>query len=210
LTTIICPWCGTNYTRFQSNCRNCGGTLPAPSEVAEEPAKPRRAAKLEMPAPPPREISENYVWRLMMQDGWLVSAGVFVLIGGIFTVTGGGLTLGIITAFVGIPFIGLGLLFLFGGLAVAYWRYQIATKAVNVLRHGRAIEGEITGLDENVNVRINGRTPWTIYYKFGLDGQDYEGKVSTLNTPWATQPGQPAVVLYLPDAPENNQLYPHP
>jgi len=35
--------------------------------------------------------------------------------------------------------------------------------------------------------------------------------VTTLNTPSAAlQPGQPARVLYLPQAPQYNSLYPHP
>jgi len=208
---IVCPWCGTNYTAFLSNCRNCGGTIPAPAETTEATTTSRQGIRLQMPPPPPREISKNYIWRLLGKDGWVISSAIFLLLGLIFTMVGGGLTLGIITAFVGIPFLALGLLFLGGGGAVLYWRYQTAQNAVNVLRLGQATQGEITGLDQNYNVRINGRNPWKIYYKFTLDGQDYEGSVGTLNTPgYELQPGSPAVVLYLPDAPKNNQLYPHP
>jgi hypothetical protein len=209
MATITCPWCGTNYTSFQSNCRNCGGTLPAPQEV--EKAAKRKTAKLQMPPAPPREISENYVWRILGQDGWVISAAIFALLGGIFTVTGAGLTIGIITAFVGLPFLGMGLLFLGGGGAVLYWRYQEAQKAMNVLKFGQAKEGEITGLDVNYNVRINGRNPWTVHYRFSVDGKDYDGKVGTLNDPsYLLQPGSPAIVLYLSESPENNGLYPHP
>lgn len=210
MAAIVCPWCGTNYTAFQSNCRNCGGVIPAPAEAPVAVAQ-RRKVGLQMPPPPPREVSDNYFWRLFWQDAWTISASIFALLGAIFTMVGGGLTLGIITAFVGIPFLGLGLLFLGGGGYVMYWRYQLAQNAVNVLRLGQATEGEITGLDANTSVTVNGRTPWTIYYKFNLDGKDYEGSVGTLNDPsFALQQGSPAVVLYLPDKPENNQLYPHP
>lgn len=164
-----------------------------------------------MPPAPPREISPNYAWRLLAQDAWVISAAIFVLIGSIFTLVGGGLTLGIITAFVGLPFLGLGLLFLFGGLGIIYWRYQLAANSANVLKLGLATEGEITALEPNYSVRVNGRTPWNIKYKFSLDGKDYEGSVGTLNDPsFALQAGSPAVILYLPNKPENNQLYPHP
>jgi hypothetical protein len=212
MAAIVCPWCGTNYTVFQSNCRNCGGTIPAPTEtVAARPAKRAKPGELQFPAPPPREVAPNYVWKLFAQDGWVISGGIFALIGGIFTVTGAGLTVGIITAFVGLPFMALGLLFLGGGGGVLYWRYQLAQKAANVLRLGQATQGEITALEPNYSVRINGRTPWTIRYTFSLDGTSYEGSHSTLNDPsWTLQPGTPAVVLYLPDKPESNQLYPHP
>ena len=32
---IICPWCGTQHEKFQSNCKNCGGLLEAPPEQLE-------------------------------------------------------------------------------------------------------------------------------------------------------------------------------
>lgn len=209
MTTITCPWCGTNYTVFQSNCKNCGGVLPAPAQVVA--IAERKQFKQQMPPPPPREISNSYVWRLLAQDGWVISSAVFVMLGVIFSMVGGGLTLGVITAFVGLPFLGMGLLFLGGGLAILYWRYQTAQTSVNVLKHGRAKEGEITSLVPNYSVRINGRTPWAVNYKFSLDGKEYEGKVSTLNDPsFFLQPGDSAVILYLPDKPESNQIYPHP
>ena len=208
--TITCPWCGTSYTAFQTNCSNCGGTLPAPPKV--QPAEVKRGKiELQMPPAPPREISDGYAWRIMLQDGWVISGGIFALLGFIFAITGAGLTIGIITAFVGLPFLGMGLLFLGGGFATLYWRYQQAMHLVNVLRHGESIQGEISGLDANYNVRINGRHPWTIHYKFENGGQQYEGKVGTLNEPgFHLQPGNPAVILYLPDSPEHNSLYPHP
>jgi hypothetical protein len=211
MAAIVCPWCGTNYTAFQSNCRNCGGTIAAPADAAERPAKRARSGELQFPAAPPREIAPSYLWKLFAQDGWVISAGIFALLGGIFSVTGAGLTIGVITAFVGLPFLGLGLLFLGGGGAVLYWRYQVAQDAVNVLKLGQAKEGQITALEPNYSVRINGRTPWNIRYTFSVDGKDYEGSTSTLNDPsFFMQPGSPAVILYLAEKPESNQLYPHP
>jgi hypothetical protein len=63
----------------------------------------------------------------------------------------------------------------------------------------------------NYNVRVNGQTPWKVTYGFELDGQHYEGTVSTLNPPGLhLQPGMPATVLYLQDTPSQNTLYPHP
>lgn len=207
---IVCPWCGTNYVAFQSNCRNCGGTIPAPRKAASAGDERPARRQLEFPPSPPRQVAPNYAWKLMMQDGWVVSGGIFALLGGIFAATGAGLTLGIVTAFVGIPFLGMGLLFLGGGVAVCYWRYQIAYQSVEVLKSGLAKEGEVLSLEPNYNVRINGRTPWTIRYAFSLDGKQYNGTASTLNNPqWMYAPG-PAVVLYLPEKPEINQLYPHP
>lgn len=219
--TITCPWCGTNYTEFHPNCKNCGGVLPAPSEFAKtlavvekakrSPESFRRSLKDRFPDAPPRTISANYLWRLMLADPWTVAALIFTFIGGIFSITGAGLTIGIITAFVGLPFLALGLLFLMGGVGVLVWRYQIAEKRVKVLKEGIAIEGEIIDLIDNPSVRVNGRIPWKITYIFNLDGEEYSGTVSTLNPPGThLAPGTPAVILYLKENPLFNGLYPHP
>jgi len=47
----------------------------------------------------------------MTTDGWSIAAFIFFLIGAIFGMIGLGLTVGIVTAFVGIPFLLLGIVF---------------------------------------------------------------------------------------------------
>jgi hypothetical protein len=201
---ITCPWCGTNYVTFQSNCTNCGGPISLP-------AGETKAARISPPPPSPRPISRRYAWRLLSSDGWAIVAMVFLLLGVIFSLLGVGLTLGVVTAFVGIPFAGIGSLLLGAGLVVGGWRYQEAQQVVEVLRVGQAVEGQIVQVEENPSVQVNGRNPWMISYRFHYNGQDYAGKVTTLNTPGAAlQPGQPAYVLYLPQTPARNVLYPHP
>jgi hypothetical protein len=163
------------------------------------------------PPPPPRPISQSYVWRLFWSDGWAITGFVFALIGGIFFITGVGLTIGIITAFVGIPFAGLGLLGLAGGLALSARSYRAAQQTVDVLRTGSPVTGQITRVEVIPGVLVNGRPPWKIAYKYRVQERDYEGSVTTLNPPmFGMQSGQPAWVLYLPGAPEKNALYPHP
>ncbi len=92
-----------------------------------------------------------------------------------------------------------------------FWRYQEALKVVNVLRMGEATRGQVIDVNENYNVRVNGRNPWVIRYQFQANGQNYEGKVTTLNQPGPElQPGKPVCILYLPTSPNFNSLYPHP
>ena len=204
---ITCPWCGTNYTTFQSDCPKCGGPISVPPGNIEK----NPVDSLQMPPSPPRPIADRYVWRLLMTDSWAIAAFVFLLLGAIFTLVGMALTLGIITAFVGIPFAGLGILFLGAGVAVAGWRYQEAQKSVRVLRTGDAVEGLITQTEENLHVRVGENHPWVIRYSYHINGQMYEGQVSTLNPPGvALQPGQRAWVLVLPHEPTCNVLFPHP
>jgi hypothetical protein len=163
------------------------------------------------PPPAPRSISKNYVWRLLSTDGWSIVAFVLGLLGGIFSLVGAGLTIGIITAFVGIPFLLLGLALLGIGGVVLNWRYKETQKIIDVLRGGEATSGKIIEIQENYSVRINGRYPWVIRYQFQVNGQNYEGKVSTLNPVGENlQAGKAVCILYLQTAPQWNSIYPHP
>lgn len=136
---------------------------------------------------------------------------VFLLLGSIFTILGAALTLGIITAFVGLPFLGIGLVFLAVGAFFFRRSYQKAQTTLKVLREGQAINGQIDNVRINNSVRVNNRNPWVIKYSFQVMGQEYQGQVSTLNDPSPVhKQGNPAHVLYLPEKPEVNSLYPHP
>jgi hypothetical protein len=204
---VTCPWCGTSYEEFQSSCGRCGGPMAIPGGQTAAGAE----ESPQVPPPPPRPIADRYVWKLLASDGWGIAALVFGILGAVFTLVGAALTLGIVTAFVGIPFLALGLLFLGGGAAVAVWRYQTARKIVGVLQTGEAVEGQITQVEQNLSVQVNGRSPWIIQYQFQSAGQTYTGRVSTLNTPGeALQPERRAYILYLPQEPQRNVLYPHP
>ncbi len=201
---FTCPWCGTHYQAFQSNCTNCGGPIPEVHQHIETP----QGERIPNPPPPPRLISDGYAWRLLLSDGWSVAAFIFGLIGGIFVMVGVPLTIGIITAFVGIPFALLGFAFLGGGIAILVWRYGETQKVVNVLRLGLATRGQILELEENYAVSVNERHPWNITYEFEVNGRLYDSKITTLNPPGHLQAGQAACVLYLPDDPSISTIYP--
>lgn len=209
---ITCVYCGTNFEHFQSNCDNCGGILPAPEIMAEINAIVEAEDEtIPEPPAPPRQISNKYILKLMLGDGASIVALVFTILGIVFLPLGIILTFGIITAFVGIPFAGLGALFFFGGIALGVVRYQEKQKIIEVLRNGLAVMGEITQVEQNMNVRVNNRNPWKIKYVFDLAGSIYQGAVTTLNTPGiGLQPGRKANVLYLKESPKHNSLYPHP
>jgi Protein of unknown function (DUF3592) len=205
---ITCPWCGTHYLAFQPNCQNCGGPL---QPVEEQTASTSPNDAIPIPPPAPRPVPKSYVWRLLYTDGWSIGAFILGLVGFIFSLVGAGLTAGIITAFVGIPFLLLGLALLGAGIWVFIWRYQNALKVVNVLREGETVRGQIIELRENYAVSINGRHPWVIRYQFQAAGQEHEGKVTILDQPRKEyQEGKAVCVLYLPLAPQWSSIYPHP
>jgi hypothetical protein len=203
-----CPWCGTNYPSFQSNCRNCGGPLPMTREDA---ASPTSIEETIAPPPAPRLISGKYTWRLFFTDSWGIVALVFGLLGVGFSLVGAGLTFSILTASVGIPFLFIGLAFLVVALSVGTWRYDHARQVVNVLRIGESTQGRIIDVQKDHAVRVNRQHPWVIRYQFRVNGQDFEGSVRTLSpVGMRFQPGKMVWILYLPNAPQWSAMYPHP
>ncbi len=208
---FVCPWCGTGYLAFQSNCQNCGGPLLADGQDGAS-----AMAVDELPIPPaaPRPISDRYLWRLLSTDAWSIVGIVFGVLGLIFGPVGAGLVFGshaAVTALVGIPFLALGLAFLVvAGIALVS-RYREMKKVVGVLREGCPIKGRVTDVSENYLVRVNGRHPWVIVYEYQVDGRAYPGKVSTLNPPGpGLQAGSAVTVLYLATHPTRSSIYPHP
>jgi hypothetical protein len=198
---VTCPWCGTSYTTFRSNCVNCGGPLP-PREGA---AAPSSVPDIPEPPPAPRDFKDSFALRQLFADGWAIAAVVFAFVGAIFMLIGIPLML-LVAGFVLVP---LGLLFLGAGVPILIWRYNLAQQTLNVLRMGEPVLGSIVDIHENVAVEVNGRHPWTITYGFAVDGEEYEGQTTTLRPVGFThQVAQPMYVLYLPDDPTQNTIYP--
>lgn len=204
---ITCPWCGTNYTEFQSNCKNCGGSLPLPVENIPTPT----TEPLLSPPLPPRVIPRNIIWRILLIDGWAITGLVFLILGIVFGIVGFALTITVVAIFVGLPFTVLGFVFLGSAIGLLIWRYQIAEKTLNILKNGSASLGKIADVYQNFYVQVNGRYPWTIEFNYDVDGKTYDGKVTTLSRPdLSQQPGRPVYVLYLLDDPAQNTIYPSP
>ncbi|MBL8045896.1 MAG: hypothetical protein JNL09_05105 [Anaerolineales bacterium] len=207
--TLTCPWCGTHYVAFQSNCKNCGGPMPLPAAATG----PSNAVTPALPVPPPapRAFADSYVWRLVFSDGWALAGSIFGILGTVFLCIGLPLIVTIVGAPVGIIFALLGSVFLLiGGVAITR-RYQTAQTTLNVLRHGAVAYGQIIDLTRDFSVSVNHEHPWIIRYQCEVNGQLVAGQVITMNTPGPQlQVGQPAAVLYAPNAPQNNTLYPHP
>jgi len=204
---ITCRYCGTSYTAYQPSCQKCGGALPLPTARSLEGI----GEGIAVPPMAPRQVPGNYAWRILSSDGWAIAGGVFLLMGTIFGAVGIGLTLGIITAFVGLPFAGLGMLMLAGGAGLVTWRYQEAQKTVQVLKEGEAVLGEMVDVYQNLHVRVNGRHPWTASFRYMVEGRPYEGKVVTLARPdTRLQAGERVYVLYQPGQPGQSTIYPYP
>ena len=202
---IRCPWCGTRYLSFRSNCANCGGPLPLPTDGADD------ASALPMPPPAPRVISSAYAFRLMGREASAIIGLVLGIVGTVFMLVGMPLAAARATLFVGVPFTLVGVGLLGGGVSLLIWRYRISARIVRVLREGVPTEGRIVSVDADTSTVINGRNPWYIKYEFRAQGNDYQGQVTTLQESGGDfEPKQRVCVLYLTGMPEANSLYPHP
>ncbi len=184
---ITCPWCGTQYDRFQPNCKNCGGPLPlpdsAPAHVPSVAPMPAHSAMAmpPLPASTPRPVPESYLWKSMWSDGAAVSGFVLTLLGVIFASVGFMLTALVVTAFVGIPFCGAAAIMAGAGVPILIMQYNAARQRLMIQQVGPAVLGRITDVRPNYKVRVNGSYPWQISYQYDVTGQSYQGKVSFLN-----------------------------
>jgi hypothetical protein len=205
---FICPYCGTHYLTFQPNCQNCGGPI---QETTEEMTQSPSSEDLPIPPTAPRQISNRYVWRLLVSDGKWIAALILGIIGFIFINIGIGLIFGVITAFIGIIFLLLGLGFLGGGALMFFWSYQKAMKVVYVLRDGDSTIGKINAIQEDYSTTINEQHPWMIDYEYQVNDQTYTGRVTTMHQPGQQiQTGKMARILYLASEPQWSSIYPHP
>jgi len=102
----------------------------------------------------------------------------------------------------GVGFIGLGLAFLAVAIRGAY-------RAIRAYRLGQATLGSVVDVHRDLSVTVNGRNPWAVEYEFDVLGTPYRGRVLTWSrAAGERRPGQPVHVLYLPDNPNDNLLYP--
>jgi hypothetical protein len=185
---ITCPWCGTNYAEFQSNCGKCGGSLPIPPQPGVAREEPLLA-----PPPAPRPIADRFAWKPVFSDGgsspgWFCHPRHFPRVGE----------------------------FVFGGCNHPCWfpcpadlpswlearhllRYQSLYRPRLAGRAGCA--RKIVSVEQNYNVRVNQRHPGR---SFTASGHRAVIKVrfhlNTLDS--AIQAGNAVYVLYLPDAPK--------
>ncbi|HPH96420.1 MAG TPA: hypothetical protein PKW33_11585 [Anaerolineaceae bacterium] len=200
---VTCPWCGTHYIQFQTNCDKCGGALPLPPR-----SEPVQAARLPSPPPPPRQIPSSYMGSILSADAYAITGGILALLGGIFALLGFVFTAAIVTAFVGLPFAGIGVLLLGISVPLLVWRYQNARQRCDLMRDGVAVLGEIVQVSESIHIRVNHRFPWQINYRFQYEGVWREGHITTLTTPRDfQQAGDPVYVIVRPDNPDHHTLY---
>jgi uncharacterized protein (DUF58 family) len=103
---------------------------------------------------------------------------------------------------------------LFGPLALAcvaivLYRWSRAIRILRVFRHGTPALGEVYWVAVDTETTVERRHPWRLVYHFTVEGEEYEGVVTTFDASVASRAnGEPLWVLFAPGNPNQNTLYP--
>lgn len=105
------------------------------------------------------------------------------------------------------PAVALALSTLVGLLLYAIGQWQRA-QALTVFRNGVEVSAKTLAVERNYKVRMNGRHPWRLRYRFEVDGAVHETAVHywTVRPP-TTKPGERIVVLHDPKNPSHSVIW---
>ena len=186
-----CPWCSTHYINWQSQCKSCGGRMPPPPGMELGPPPPSV----------PRELPKNYAFRVRWANN------IATLVGGMFTFVGFVLFLPMAVNLLWAAL--LPLLFLIGGLSIFLHGWRSASAKLRAFRYGEAAQGKIASIGKDTSQSVNGRHPWRLVYHFTVGDQLQEGILTSFDsTIGQRSSGQPLWVLYVPEDPSKNAIYP--
>ena len=197
---VTCPWCKYHWPAIAAAaaCGNCGGALPAP------PGPSRGLA----PPAAPRRLPERYTRELLgSKNVGAIVGTIFAAFGALFAVLGVGLCFVLLP--LGLGFFGFGALFgTIGGLVRSGSR-RSALRQIDALTRGFVSEGQLVSVRQDLSVSINGRSPYRIEYVFYVNGQALGGSTRGWDVVNALrQPGEPLWVVFLPEDPTNNSIWP--
>jgi|WetSurMetagenome_2_1015567.scaffolds.fasta_scaffold321772_1 hypothetical protein len=213
--TIHCPWCGSTHKEYTPTCSRCGGWMPAPQEAPEADAGHREKTPPLAPPPAPRQFAPDYFRRFLLTDQWVLVSGLFLFFAVVFTPLGLLMSLSKLIRSTGLIFLLIGGSGLVLGALLAAYRYNEDKIYLRLLTSGDAVVGKVTEISENFLVSKGTRShsvhPFNIRYTFQVNGQEYRGRVEAFR-PFrkALREGSATYVLYLPNSPWRNTLYPIP
>jgi hypothetical protein len=123
---------------------------------------------------------------------------VLSILGGVFTAVGAALTAALWPLPIGIIFLAVGGALATAGLVLVSLRLAAVRRRESLLRNGLESRGTILVLAQNRRVRVNGRCPWVVRYRYEVDGQEHEGRESMMDLPDGYQQGAAVTVVYDP------------
>lgn len=144
--------------------------------------------------------------REFLTAGVGIVALVFSVLGIVFTTTG--LCLTVITGpqTLGILFLCFGGGILAVGVALLAIRLAAIRRRAWLLECGLETSGAIVEVAQNPRVRVHGRRPWVVRYRYEVLGCVYFGRDTMMELPVGYEPGAGVVVKYDQGRPEVSVL----
>lgn len=179
---LECPWCKTfNKVIDETNCKNCGGPLPAipQSNAGLDKGKP--------PGNPPRIIPRVYVRKLKYRN-------IHFIIGFFFTV----------------PFFWT-ILFPIIGILMMRYGLKNAKRKLSALENGVKAEGVLIDIYKDSSQTVNGRHPWKLEYEFKTGSGEliFAEKTGAWNSNNRyRKPNDHLWVVYLKEDPKISAIWP--
>ncbi len=136
--------------------------------------------------------------REFLSTGLGVVALVFSILGTVITTTGVVLATFLWPQTIGMIFLYAGGGILVVGVGLASRRLSAMRRRASLLEYGLESQGTIVELAPNPLVRVNGRRPWVVRYRYEIQGLEYQGRESMLDLPEGYVQGGSVVVIYDP------------
>jgi hypothetical protein len=136
--------------------------------------------------------------REFLTSGLGIVALVFTILGVVFTGTGLVLALNVWPESIGITVLCSGGSILAVGLVLGAIRLSALRRRAWLLVTGLESRGTIVDLAQNTLVRLNGRHPWVVRYRYEVQGCEYRGRETMMDLPTEYEQGATVAVIYDP------------
>ena len=179
---VECPWCKTvNRVIDETNCKNCGGPLPAVSHDN---------SGIDRGTPPPsvpRKLPDIYIKKLKYRSTMFIIGIVFI-----------------------VPFI-WSVIFPIIGFFLVRSALKTANRKIAALENGIKAEGDLVDIYKDTSESVNERHPWRLDYEFKTrNGELITAKKTGAwsNNNRHRRIGDKLWVVYLRDNPNINAIWP--
>jgi Protein of unknown function (DUF3592) len=125
-----------------------------------------------------------------------IVALVFSILGVVFTTVGLGLATFVRPQVIGITFLCIGSGILTVGVMLAAIRVAAIRRRARLLETGLESRGTIVDVAQNPLVRVNGRHPWVVRYRYEMQGCEYHGNERMMDLPAGYKEGASVTVMY--------------
>jgi hypothetical protein len=137
--------------------------------------------------------------RELMSTATGVVGLILSILGVVFCTVGTVMTVVLWPFPIGIVFLTVGSVLATPGLVLVSLRLAAMRRRERLLRDGLESRGVIIVLTQNMSVRVNGRCPWVVRYRYEVDGHEHEGRESMMDLPDGYQVNATVTVVYDPD-----------